>query len=127
MADRMGQQLGNYRLIRQLGKGGVAVVYLGEHVHLKTKAAIKVLRSEDLIDLDDAFYVTKDKEGDTKVHPSVHLTSFICTIRLQLAQRYFSRFILLKKSHDIINGLSNLFAGRGIRCLQAIKKLAEDS
>lgn len=32
------------------------------------------MRSEDLIDLDDAFYVTKDREGDTKVHHTVHLT-----------------------------------------------------
>jgi eukaryotic-like serine/threonine-protein kinase len=40
------QQLGNYRLIRQLGSGGFADVYLGEHLHLKTLAAIKVLRAQ---------------------------------------------------------------------------------
>ena len=43
MADRVGQQLGNYRLIRLLGKGGFAEVYLCEHVYLETQAAIKVL------------------------------------------------------------------------------------
>jgi serine/threonine protein kinase len=43
MTDRTGQQLGNYRLVRLLGSGGFAEVYLGEHVHLNTKAAIKVL------------------------------------------------------------------------------------
>ncbi len=43
MNDRIGQQLGNYRLIRRLGSGGFAEVYLGEHVYLKTQAAIKVL------------------------------------------------------------------------------------
>ena len=43
MPDRIGQQLGNYRLLRQLGRGGFAEVYLGEHVYLKTLAAIKVL------------------------------------------------------------------------------------
>ena|SRR5437660_356236 len=42
------QQLGNYRLTRRLGKGGFAVVYLGEHVHLKTLAAIKVLHQVQL-------------------------------------------------------------------------------
>jgi serine/threonine protein kinase len=41
--DRMGQQLGNYRLIHLLGHGGFAEVYLGEHVYLKSPAAIKVL------------------------------------------------------------------------------------
>jgi serine/threonine protein kinase len=38
-------QLGNYRLIRLLGQGGFAEVYLGEHVHLGTQAAIKLLQS----------------------------------------------------------------------------------
>ena len=44
MTDRLGQQLGNYRLIRLLGEGGFAEVYLGEHIYLKTQAAIKVLQ-----------------------------------------------------------------------------------
>jgi len=46
MADRVGQQLGNYRLVRLLGQGGFAEVYLGEHIYLGTSAAIKVLRTE---------------------------------------------------------------------------------
>ncbi len=46
MADRVGQQLGNYRLISLLGQGGFAEVYLGEHIYLGTLAAIKVLRTE---------------------------------------------------------------------------------
>lgn len=41
--EHLGQQLGNYRLVRLLGEGGFARVYLGEHVHLSTQAAIKVL------------------------------------------------------------------------------------
>lgn len=45
MADRIGQQLGNYRLIRLLGQGGFAEVYLGRHIHLDTSAAIKVLHT----------------------------------------------------------------------------------
>src|SRR5215469_11853372 len=44
MTDHVGQRFGNYRLLRQLGKGGFADVYLGEHVYLKTQAAIKVLQ-----------------------------------------------------------------------------------
>jgi len=44
MVDRVGQQLGNYRLLRLLGQGGQASVYLGEHIHLKSQAAVKVLR-----------------------------------------------------------------------------------
>ncbi len=40
---RINQQLGNYRLIQLLGRGSFADVYLGEHIHLNTQAAIKVL------------------------------------------------------------------------------------
>jgi len=46
MADRVGQQLGNYRLIRLLGEGGFAEVYLGEHIYLGTQAAVKVLHTQ---------------------------------------------------------------------------------
>src|SRR5579883_1690068 len=45
MAERIGQQFGNYRLAQLLGKGGFADTYLGEHIHLKTFAAIKVLQT----------------------------------------------------------------------------------
>src|SRR5579859_165313 len=45
MADRTGQQLGNYRLLCLLGRGGFSEVYLGQHIHLETQAAIKVLHT----------------------------------------------------------------------------------
>src|SRR5437660_1260579 len=40
---RVGQELGNYRLVQLLGRGSFADVYLGEHIHLNMQAAIKVL------------------------------------------------------------------------------------
>ncbi len=46
MADRSGKQLGNYRLVRLLGKGGFAEVYLGEHIFLKTPVAVKLLHTQ---------------------------------------------------------------------------------
>ena len=42
MADRVGQQFGNYRLVRLLGQSDWASVYLGEHLSLHTQVAIKV-------------------------------------------------------------------------------------
>jgi eukaryotic-like serine/threonine-protein kinase len=43
MSNRAGQQFGNYRLIRLLGQGGFADVYLAEHIHLETLSAVKIL------------------------------------------------------------------------------------
>src|SRR5215467_13886635 len=41
--DWVGHQLGNYRLLRLLGRGGFADVYLGEHTYLHKPAALKIL------------------------------------------------------------------------------------
>ncbi|SRR6266487_127945 len=43
MAERVGQILGNYQLLRLLGRGAFAEVYLAEHRYLEVPAAIKVL------------------------------------------------------------------------------------
>ncbi len=40
---RLKQQFGQYRLLSLLGEGGFSEVYLGEHIYLKTHAAIKIL------------------------------------------------------------------------------------
>jgi serine/threonine protein kinase len=42
-AERVGASLGNYTLLRVLGQGSFAEVYLGEHRYLERPAAIKVL------------------------------------------------------------------------------------
>ncbi len=43
MIDLVEQRLGNYRLIQLFGQGSWASVYLGQHIHLNTQAALKVL------------------------------------------------------------------------------------
>ncbi len=55
MTEHVGRRLGNYYIIRLLGQGGFAAVYLGEHIYLKTQAAVKVLhtRLSGRNDMDD--------------------------------------------------------------------------
>ncbi|HZS78983.1 MAG TPA: protein kinase [Ktedonobacteraceae bacterium] len=71
MTDFLGQQIGTYRIVRLLGRGGFANVYLGEHVHLKTQAAIKVLRTqlteEDNID----HFCSEARTIAHLVHPNI--------------------------------------------------------
>lgn len=70
MADRVGERLGNYRLLRLLGQGGFAEVYVGEHIHLDTLAAIKVLHSR--IDSDDVeHFRTEARTIARLVHPHI--------------------------------------------------------
>src|SRR6202045_1259033 len=76
MADRIGQQLGNYRLIRLIGQGGFAEVYLGEHIHLGTQAAIKVLYTQLISDDVDQFR-TEARLLASLRHPRiVHILDF---------------------------------------------------
>ena len=70
MTDRVGEELGKYRLVRLLGRGSFAEVYLGEHVYLKSEAAVKVLRTQ----LADSDVESFHKEAQTVarlVHPHI--------------------------------------------------------
>ncbi len=70
MADRVGQRLGNYRLVRLLGQGGFAEVYLGEHIHLDTLAAIKVLYTQlDSEDMEQ--FHTEARTIARLIHPHI--------------------------------------------------------
>jgi eukaryotic-like serine/threonine-protein kinase len=70
MVDRVGQQLGNYQLISLLGAGGFAEVYLSEHIHLGTQAAIKVLHTQLTSDDVDKFR-TEARTIARLIHPHI--------------------------------------------------------
>ena len=70
MPDRVGQQLGNYRLTRLLGRGGFADVYLGEHLYLKNRAALKVLHTS-LADEDVEQFLAEAQTLARLAHPNI--------------------------------------------------------
>src|SRR5262245_24008195 len=43
---RRGFQLGNYRLLDRLGRGGMGLVFLAEHIVMRRRVAIKILPKE---------------------------------------------------------------------------------
>jgi serine/threonine protein kinase len=70
MVDRVGQQLGNYRLVNLLGQGGYAEVYLGQHVRFKQQAAIKVLNAH-LSEQEIEHFQQEAETIATLAHPSI--------------------------------------------------------
>src|SRR5579859_1648765 len=71
MSERVGEQFGDYRLVRRLGGGTFGDVYLGEHTSNKTPAAVKVLQarltnSEDLKD-----YINEIRSLFRLQHPNI--------------------------------------------------------
>jgi predicted ATPase/DNA-binding CsgD family transcriptional regulator/tRNA A-37 threonylcarbamoyl transferase component Bud32 len=70
MVDRVGQQLGNYRLVSLLGQGGYAEVYLGQHVRFKQQAAIKVLHAH-LSSQEIEHFQQEAETIATLAHPSI--------------------------------------------------------
>ncbi len=68
--NRIGQQFANYRLIRLLGEGGFAEVYLGEHIHLHTLVAIKVLHP-GIISREQDDFVQEARTLAALDHPSI--------------------------------------------------------
>lgn len=70
LENRVGHQLGNYRLIRLLGSGGFAEVYLGEHIHLQTQSAIKLLHTQ-LANEDVEHFRNEARTLARLVHPNI--------------------------------------------------------
>jgi serine/threonine protein kinase len=70
MGERVGEQFGNYRLTRLLGEGGFAEVYLGEHIHLGSQVAIKVLHTK-LITRDQEAFIREARMIAALEHPGI--------------------------------------------------------
>jgi predicted ATPase/DNA-binding CsgD family transcriptional regulator len=70
MVERVDQHLGQYHLNRLIGKGGLADVYLGTHLYLNTRAAIKIVHCH----LDGPMlesFLTEARHVSHLVHPHI--------------------------------------------------------
>jgi serine/threonine-protein kinase len=67
-----GEQLGRYELIRELGRGGMAVVYLARDPHMKRQVAIKVLPRHFAFDPEFRARFLRESEAIVALeHPSI--------------------------------------------------------
>ncbi len=82
-----GFYLGSYRLLRPLGKGGMGVVYLGEHHVMKRLMALKILPPEATR---DERRIARFKEEARAWRSSIIQTSFALTILPKLAASFTS-------------------------------------
>ena len=99
MADRVGQQLGNYRLLRLLGEGGQASVYLGEHIYLRSQAAVKV-RHAMFTDEERAVFLQEAQSLVHLTHPHiVRVLDFALQDRLPFLVMEYAPHGTLRQRH----------------------------
>ena len=64
----IGQLVGNFQIIAQLGKGGMGDVWLGEHAAMKTRVAIKMLHSATTVDKHQVQRFFNEAVAVSKIH-----------------------------------------------------------
>ncbi|GAB1344449.1 serine/threonine-protein kinase [Gemmatimonas sp.] len=63
---------GRYKVLQQLGEGGMGQVYLAEHVRMKRKSAIKIMRPALVHEPEALQRFTREAENASKIsHPNV--------------------------------------------------------
>jgi serine/threonine protein kinase len=71
MAQQSGDKFGNYQLLRQLGSGGYADVWLGEHILMGKEAAIKILKVELFDNIEQESYLQEARKTARLDHPHI--------------------------------------------------------
>ncbi len=69
--QHVGEQIDRYRLLRFLGQGSSAQVYLGEHIHLGTIAAIKLFHERSNLQMDRDTMLAEVKALCRLDHPHI--------------------------------------------------------
>ncbi|MEM1062687.1 MAG: serine/threonine-protein kinase, partial [Planctomycetota bacterium] len=72
--DLVGHTLGDYRVVRRLGAGGMAEVFLAEQVSLKRQVALKILRADAVAGADESLISRFEQEATAAAnlsHPNI--------------------------------------------------------
>ena len=64
----IGRVLARYRIVRELGRGGMGTVYEAVHVDLGRKVAIKILRGEGVVTPEKMSRFFNEARAASKVH-----------------------------------------------------------
>ncbi len=62
----IGERFGDYKIVRPLGEGGFASVYLGQEVHDGTFAAVKLLKEQKVHD-----FINEVSRTNRLQHPNI--------------------------------------------------------
>ena len=110
--ERDGQQLGNYRLTQLLGRGNFADVYRGQHVHLNTQAAIKVMHSQ-LVREDLENFLREARTVASLKHPNI--TQLLDFPEHTAAGRMTTEFIAVPETAFVSDAIEALKTFEGSR------------
>ncbi len=66
-----GLMLGSYKILDQIGRGGMGTVYLAEHTNLKRKVAVKVLAGHQATDGGTAQFYREAQAAAALDHPNI--------------------------------------------------------
>ncbi len=110
MADRIGQQFGNYRLIALINSGGYADVYLAEHLYVSNlRQAIKVLKETEVEEYNQDEFLLEARMIANLQRFSSHIVQ-ISDVGIQVSKEiggtYYTPYIIMEyASHGTLRGL----------------------
>jgi tRNA A-37 threonylcarbamoyl transferase component Bud32 len=115
MSISVGQSLGNYRVVRKLGSGGMGAVYLAEHPLIGKKVALKVIHRELAENQEVVTRFFNEARAVNKIG-NEHIVDITDFGRSPSGEHFFVMELLAGKSlADVLREEGRLALGRALR------------